>query len=271
MEQYRVYGNPIKQSKSPFIHRLFAQQTKQAIEYQKELVAFNAFESTVRSFIEQGGKGANVTVPFKEQAFDICDQLTDRAKLSEAVNTLSFSDGKIFGDNTDGIGLVNDLYRCGVKVSGKNILLLGAGGAAKGVIPSLLAEQPAQLVIANRTQEKALAIAHKYNIETVKAMTFEELVNYQADIIINATSSGLSGHPLSIPPTIFTKTCVCYDMVYGKDLPIFLQQAQTHGVDKLIDGLGMLVFQAAAAFEQWRGVRPDPDAVMTMLRQELHQ
>ena len=250
---------------------MFAQQTDQDINYQKELVELESFEATVRAFIDHGGMGANVTVPFKERAFAMCDELSERAKFSEAVNTLAFSNGKIFGDNTDGVGLVKDLHRNGVTIKAKKVLLLGAGGAAKGVIPSLLEENPQQLVIVNRTHEKALALASKYNLTQLTAMKLNELENYQADIIINATSSGLSGQSLPIPRELFKTADVCYDMVYGKELPIFLRQAKQHGVNKIIDGLGMLVYQAAAAFQIWRGAEPEAELVIQRLRLELNQ
>jgi len=273
MDQYRVFGNPIKQSRSPYIHQEFALQTKQAIDYKSELVSLDGFEEAVFEFIRLGGMGANVTAPFKEQAMKMCDQLTERALLAGSVNTLSFSDGKILGDTTDGDGLVNDLLANCVEISNKRILLLGAGGAAKGVIPSILKQQPKQIVIANRTVEKAKNIAMQYSISPISARTFEQ-VNAQPadqvfDIIINATSAGLNGQALSISPDIINTNTICYDMTYSKELTPFLKIACERNAKQLIDGLGMLVGQAAVSFEIWRKVRPETTNVLQKLREDM--
>ena len=269
MDQYRVYGNPIAQSKSPIIHQSFAIETQQPIRYEKELVPLDAFEETVKAFIAEGGKGANVTAPFKEQANKLCDQLSERAKLSGAVNTLIFSNGKIYGDNTDGIGLVQDLLNHQVIIQNKKILLIGAGGAAKGVVSSLLAQSPIQLVIANRTVAKAQAIVDQYSTHRIKASSFDDLINFEFDIIINATSAGLTGSTLPIPSKLITDSTVCYDMVYGKQLTPFLKKAEQLGAEKVIDGLGMLVGQAAESFTLWRNKRPTTETVLKKLRAEL--
>ncbi|MFQ3288570.1 MAG: shikimate dehydrogenase, partial [Alteromonadaceae bacterium] len=234
MDQYRVYGNPIKQSRSPFIHQYFAKETEQQLNYQSELVAVDGFDKKIRKFISEQGKGANITVPFKEQALAICDQLSERARLAGAVNTLSFIDGQILGDNTDGLGLVQDLQRNNVKLKNSRILLLGAGGAAKGVILPLLECHPQMIVVANRTVSKAESICKQFNVDKnnskLTACGFDDVVN-DFDIIINATSASLSGQVPSIPAQIISADVVCYDMVYGRELTPFLMWAKEQGSD----------------------------------------
>ncbi|MGB1198142.1 MAG: shikimate dehydrogenase [Thalassotalea sp.] len=269
MDKYRVFGNPIEQSKSPAIHQAFARQTDQPINYEKELVALNDFENTVQSFIKKGGKGANVTAPFKEQANKLCDHLSDCARLSGAVNTLSFINGKIYGDNTDGLGLVKDIQAHQVEFKDANILLIGAGGAAKGVVSSLLAQQPKLLVITNRTVAKAQQIVDQYPVENIESSTLADIIKFHFDIIINATSAGLTGDSLPIPKQVITKKTVCYDMVYGKKLTPFLQVAKELGALQVIDGLGMLVGQAAESFSIWRNVKPKTNDILQKLREEL--
>lgn len=269
MDQYRVFGNPIAQSKSPFIHQQFATQTEQRIHYQSELVQLGNFESAVRELITQNGKGANVTAPFKEQAFTMCDELSDRAKLAGAVNTLIFNNGTIYGDTTDGVGLVSDLLRQQITLQHSKILLLGAGGAAKGVVQALLEQSPTSLTIANRTLSKAQAIVSQYPNQAIHAVTFADTEQLSFDIIINATSTGLSGESLPISNATIKSAVACYDMVYGKHPTAFLIQAKTLGVKHIIDGLGMLVGQAAESFKLWRGVSPDIEPVLTTLRTQL--
>ncbi|GHE96489.1 shikimate dehydrogenase [Thalassotalea profundi] len=269
MDHYRVYGNPIQQSKSPIIHNAFAIQTAQSIQYDKQLVKLNEFEHVVKTFILEGGKGANVTAPFKEQACQLCDHLSDRAKLSGAVNTLSFHKGEIFGDNTDGLGLVQDLISHQVKLANKKILLLGAGGAAKGVVYSLLEQKPELLIVANRTVAKAQLIVDQYPHENIKSSSFDDTSKFEFDVIINATSAGLSGESVPIPKQIIKAKTICYDMVYGKALTPFLKMAQELGAAQVIDGLGMLVGQAAESFYIWRNVKPETDNIMRQLRAEL--
>lgn len=269
MDQYRVFGNPIAQSKSPFIHQKFAQQTKQVLNYESELVPLDNFKIAIRNFIANNGRGANITAPFKEQAFNICDHLSKRAELAGAVNTLVIENGLVYGDNTDGMGLVNDLQRNNIQLEGSRILLLGAGGAAKGVMQALLEQLPSQLIIANRTLSKAELIVELYPGKPVKALNFSDTENMTFDIIINATSAGLSGAKLPISNTCLKKSSTCYDMVYGKELTPFLKQATTLGVDHVIDGLGMLVGQAAESFELWRKVKPKTAGVLSLLRTEL--
>lgn len=269
MDQYRVYGNPISQSKSPQIHQSFASQTEQVINYQSELVAVDEFEQTVRQFMADGGKGANVTVPFKEEAMAICDELTSRAKLAGAVNTLSFKAGKILGDNTDGLGLVNDLLNHQVTLANKRILLLGAGGAAKGVILPLLEQKPTSITIANRTVSKAEALASKFNNKRINACGFSQTAGQNFDVIINATSASLSGDPLPIPPSVITTDSICYDMVYSSEATAFNSAAINNGAKQTIDGLGMLVGQAAESFTLWRGVAPETTQVYQQLKRAL--
>lgn len=269
MDQYRVFGNPIKQSRSPYIHQAFALSTKQELTYQSQLVALDEFNNTVKEFISLGGKGANVTAPFKEEAMALCDHLTERAKLAGAVNTLSFIEGKIYGDTTDGDGLVNDLINNRVVLANKRILLLGAGGAAKGVILSLLEQGIAHLTIANRTVVKAQAIIEHYPEQPVSACSFDEACNQHFDIIINATSAGLNGQQLPISGSLINKNTICYDMTYSKRLTPFLTLAVKNQALVVIDGLGMLVGQAAVSFEIWRKVKPETDNVLTTLRSEM--
>ena len=268
-DQYRVFGNPIEHSRSPSIHHIFAEKNQQNIDYQKQLVDIEDFSSAVTDFIHQGGKGANVTVPFKEQALIIADELTERASLAGAVNTLSFRDGKIFGDNTDGEGLVQDLVANNVILKQNRILLLGAGGAARGVLLPLLAQAPHSIVVANRTVSKAETLCQHFADIRLSACGFQDLEQQHFDVIINATSASLSGNLPPIPTSLISQNIVCYDMVYGKDKTPFLRWAEEHGAIKLIDGLGMLVGQAAVSFEIWRNVTPEVQPVIDTLRASL--
>jgi shikimate dehydrogenase len=263
-DKYAVIGNPIAHSKSPLIHAEFAKQTNQDISYEALLAPLDGFETTVRELIKQGYKGANVTVPFKFEAFKLCHALTARAKAAGAVNTLTFSANQIHGDNTDGVGLVNDINN-NLKhaLHGARILLLGAGGAAQGALLSLLDANPASITIGNRTLDKAQIISSK-SLNKVSASNFEALKNRQFDIVINATSTGLSDTALPIPDCIFAENCLAYDMMYGRETP-FMAQARANGA-QVSDGLGMLVEQAAEAFSIWRGVRPETAPVIKMMR-----
>lgn len=267
-DKYAVIGNPIAHSKSPQIHEAFAKQTGQDISYEKKLAPLDGFEATVRDLIKQGYKGANVTVPFKFEAFEICGELSQRALHAGAVNTMLYKSqqGCWFGDNTDGLGLVNDIKN-NLKhaLQGKRVLLLGAGGAAQGVLSPLLSQQPSTLTIANRTLKKAYNIIEKFadDLGTLHAASFEKLTG-PFDILINATSTGLSDTALPIPNTIFAEHCLAYDMMYGLETP-FMKQAKENGA-QVADGLGMLVEQAAEAFYIWRNVRPQTVPVIAMLR-----
>lgn len=269
MDQYRVFGNPIKQSKSPFIHQQFAKQTAQKINYQSELVAIGQFEAAIKLLMLNGGRGANVTAPFKEDAMAMCDHLTKRAKLAGAVNTLSFVEGEIYGDTTDGDGLVNDLLNNQIVLTNKRILLLGAGGAAKGVVLSLLEQGTAHLTIANRTVAKAQAIVDNYQGYSVSACSFDEACTDTFDIIINATSAGLNGQKLPISESLIHENVICYDMTYSNSLTPFLELANQNNAKMIIDGLGMLVGQAAVSFAIWRKVKPETSYVLSALRDEM--
>ena len=271
MDRYGVFGNPIGHSKSPLIHRLFAEQTGQSLRYEALLAPLDDFEGFARAFFVEG-RGANVTVPFKEQAFRLADCLSERARRAGAVNTLQKrEDGRLLGDNTDGAGLVRDLcVNAGIDLSGKRILLLGAGGAVRGVIEPLLAQRPAVLVIANRTVEKAEQLAREFaDLGHLVASGFDWL-DEPVDLIINGTSASLAGElpPIAAGLIAPGHTC-CYDMMYGKEPTAFNRWAAAHGAALTLDGLGMLVEQAAEAFALWRGVRPDTAPVLAELRRQL--
>jgi len=270
MDKYCVFGNPIKQSRSPYIHQSFAKITNQALQYDKCFVELDAFTEAVYNFIAEGGKGANVTAPFKEQAMLMCDELSEHAKFSGAVNTLTFKNGKIYGDTTDGVGLVNDLLANNVCIKNSRLLLLGAGGASKGVVLPLLNQKPKSLTIANRTVSKAEMIVEQYSDQPLSACSFDEANEQEFDIIINATSAGLTGNGLPIAEKLITTNSVCYDMTYGKELTPFLQKAKELNAKSVIDGLGMLVGQAAESFEIWRGIKPSVELVLNELRNTLN-
>ncbi len=270
MDRYAVFGNPIAHSKSPEIHRLFAEQTAQALGYEPLLAPLDDFPGFARTFFEYG-LGANVTVPFKEEAYRLADRLTERARRAGAVNTLNKLDGgALLGDNTDGVGLVRDLLdNAGVRLQGKRILLLGAGGAVRGVLEPLLAERPAALVIANRTLSKAEQLAREFaELGSVSASAFEPLEG-PFDVIINGTSASLGGElPRLADGLVRADATFCYDMMYSATPTPFCQWAAGLGA-RTRDGLGMLVEQAAAAFELWRGVRPASAPVLAQLRGQL--
>jgi shikimate dehydrogenase len=262
-DRYAVFGHPIAHSKSPQIHAAFARQTGQDMRYEAILAPLDGFADSVAAFIASGGRGANVTVPFKEAAFKLADRLSRRAQHAGAVNTLSFDADGILGDNTDGAGLVADLTRnLHCTIAGKRVLLLGAGGAARGVIEPLLDQQPAALVIANRTVGRAQELAELFG-RGVTASGFNDL-NTPFDLVINATAASLAGELPPLSPALFTKDTLAYDMMYGRDTP-FLAFARTQGA-RTADGLGMLVEQAAEAFYLWRGTRPDTAPVIAALR-----
>ncbi|MBI3903577.1 MAG: shikimate dehydrogenase [Nitrosomonadales bacterium] len=265
-DQYAVIGNPITHSKSPLIHRMFAQQTGQDMSYVAVEAPLGGFAATIERLRAEGYKGCNVTVPFKFEAFQLCNQLTGRASAAHAVNTLLFEDGKILGDNTDGAGLIADIEQnLGCKLLFRKVLLMGAGGAAHGVIWQLF-NAGASIVVANRTVDKAQQLAAEFaSYGTVFASSYEALAGKQFDVVINATSSSLSDALPPLPCGIFVPHALAYDMMYGKQTP-FLKFAQEQGAERLADGLGMLAEQAAEAFNKWRGVRPDTQAVLEELR-----
>lgn len=268
---YCVFGNPVGHSKSPAIHAAFAAVTGQDLVYEARLAAVDGFPQAISEFVAAGGKGANVTVPFKEEAFRLATRLSERAARAGAVNTLAFSGGEIFGDNTDGAGLVRDITaNLGGALAGRRILLLGAGGASRGVIAPLLAGQPAALFIANRTAGKAEALAAAFaDMAPVDAGNFAKIVGQSFDLVINATSASLAGESLPLPPGLFAPGSLAYDMMYGKGETPFLAQARQQGAARCADGLGMLVEQAAEAFFVWRGVRPATGQVLADLRAQL--
>lgn len=265
VDRYAVVGNPIAHSKSPLIHAAFANQTNQDITYEAISSSLDGFKATVKDLVRQGFKGANVTVPFKFEAYKICDSLSARAVSSGsgAVNTLTFlNNGKIHGDNTDGVGLRNDIVQnLGFSIVSKHILILGAGGAAHGILNSLVGAS--SIMIANRTHERALELVMGIRDCEAKASTFESLEK-PYDLIVNATSTGLTGTALPTPDIIFSKNSLAYDMMYGRETP-FMTQARENGA-QVADGLGMLVEQAAEAFYIWRDVRPDTAPVIAQLR-----
>ena len=275
-DRYAVVGNPIAHSKSPVIHTEFAKQTGEDMSYKAMLVPVDKFVKEVNGFFAHGGRGMSVTLPFKLQAFDLATERSARALDAGAVNMLRYSGGIIFGDNTDGVGLVRDITQnLGVAIRGKRVLILGAGGAARGVIYPVLMENPQSLTLVNRTFETAeKLIARYFQISFFKpinfaALRFEQLIGKSFDIVINATSSSVNDEKLPLPKGIFAKGALAYEMMYGKGVTPYLHFAREEGVAKTADGLGMLVEQAAEAFHLWRDVRPVTQPVYTKLRNLL--
>ncbi len=276
-DKYAVFGNPISHSKSPLIHARFAKETEQHMSYQAILSATDEFEVSIKQFHQQGGKGANVTVPFKEEAFRLCDELSRRAQLAGAVNTLRWDEnGLLHGDNTDGLGLVADINRClrqvGSSLKGKRVLLIGAGGAAKGVAGPLCDAEIAELVITNRTFSKAQDLANSLEDEyPVVAVAETELVG-SFDIVINSTSSSLHGELPNVPSSVVNQS-LCYDMMYSKQETLFNEWAKQYGAKQTLDGVGMLVGQAAESFKLWRHLNSkqveDLEKLVPQLMQEL--
>jgi shikimate dehydrogenase len=275
MDRYAVIGNPISHSKSPLIHACFAEQTSQNMVYERIEGGIDTFEDQViRFFSVSSNKGLNVTVPFKERAFAMCDELSARAQTAEAVNTLFMRGSSLVGDNTDGCGIVTDLIENhGVTLSGQRILLLGAGGAVKGVLQPLMEQSPSALVISNRTFSKAEALAGRYNAMAeelnlsgrAEASPLEQL-NTSFDVVINGTSASLSGELPNIPADVFVATTAVYDMMYGDSETVFNRWARSQGAGKTMDGLGMLVEQAAEAFRLWRELKPETNTCIKLLR-----
>ncbi|WP_137939161.1 shikimate dehydrogenase [Chitinivorax sp. B] len=270
-DRYVVIGNPVAHSKSPLIHACFAKQCHQQLVYDRLQPAQDGFSPAVFELIAGGAKGANVTVPFKQDAWRLATSLSERATVAEAVNTLSFKQGEIVGDNTDGVGLTRDIVdNLGINLVGKRVLLLGAGGAVRGVLLPLLALAPAQLVIANRTIDKATVLARQFSAYgDVVGGSYVDLAGQSFDVVINGTSASLSDALPPVPAGVFASGSLAYDMMYGKALTPFLYFAQSQGVATLADGLGMLVEQAAEAFMIWRGVRPQTAPVLQMLREQM--
>lgn len=269
MDRYLVIGNPIAHSRSPEIHAAFARQTGEMISYDRLLVAPGDFPRAVAAFFAEGGCGANVTLPFKLEAFAFARRLSLRAQAAGSVNTLKrLGDGVILGDNTDGAGLVRDLgVNLAWPVAGRRVLLLGAGGAARGTVGPLLAEGPACLVIANRTVSRAQELADLFqDAGATRAMGLDGDCDRPFDLVINATSGGTRGEGLVVPPGAIGRETYAYDMAYGEGAQAFLRRAREAHACAVADGLGMLVEQAAESFLLWRGVRPDTAPVIAMLR-----
>lgn len=272
MDRYAVAGNPVEHSKSPVIHARFAAQTGEPVEYTRLLVPLDAFAPTLRAFADGGAKGCNVTVPFKFDAFRLADSHSDRARLAQAANVLRFDEDGWYADNTDGVGLVRDIeVNAGVPIEGRRVLLIGAGGAACGALGPLLAARPAELVVANRTPERArtLVDAHMAVAGATRlwaASTTDCGTGY--DIVVNATAASLQGAASPVPPTVLRPGALALDMMYGPSAQAFLAWAAAHGAVGR-DGLGMLVEQAAESFALWRGVRPRTAEVLAELRAAL--
>ncbi|CAG9188383.1 shikimate dehydrogenase [Burkholderia vietnamiensis] len=270
-DQYAVIGNPIGHTKSPLIHGLFAEESHQDISYtaiEGPLEPDDAFAATVRSFFAAGGKGMNVTAPFKLKAFAMADERSERAALAGAANTLSFRDGRIIAENFDGVGLVRDIeVNLNLPMAGKRVLVLGAGGAVRGALLPFIAARPAELVVANRDVAKVEAlIARVATGNSLVACGYDDLAAMgRFDLVVNATSASLSGELPPVPPSVFDPRGAAYELVYGKRLTPFLRHARHAGVLGIADGVGMLVEQAAEAFAWWRGMRPETRAVIDRL------
>ncbi len=267
-DRYAVFGSPIKHSKSPRIHQLFAKQTGQSLEYAAKEVSAEKFKASVVEFFSQGGKGLNCTLPLKELAWALANQSTDRAEISRAVNTLALQDdGQIIGDNTDGCGLINDLtINHGVALRNTKILLLGAGGASRGILAPLLEQVPRYLILANRTRQKASDLAAEFSMfGDVEGCGFSELKGKQFDVIINATSASLADELPPLEDNVLAQGGVCYDLAYGNRPTAFVLWGLRRRARLSTDGLGMLVEQAAEAFYIWRKVRPKTKPVIEAL------
>ncbi|CAH0993000.1 Shikimate dehydrogenase (NADP(+)) [Sinobacterium norvegicum] len=271
VDQYAVFGNPIKHSRSPQIHESFAEQSGEAIEYHKQCVDVDGFNDAVKQFFAASGKGLNITVPFKLEAYELADTLTKRARQAGAVNTLALqSDGTIVGDNTDGVGMVRDITEHLVwPIKGKRVLILGAGGAVRGVLGPVLEQCPASVVIANRTASKAASLAKAFDGDCrVVGCGYEALEGFAFDLIINGTSASLAGDLPPLSAQLLAPGARCYDMMYGSEATVFMRWAGEHGAITA-DGLGMLVGQAAESFALWRGVTPAVKPVIAAIRQQL--
>ena len=267
IDQYAVIGNPIGHSKSPRIHGTFARNTGQSLEYTAIEGTSEGFVGTVLRFRDAGGRGMNVTAPFKLQAFELATERMERAQLAGAANALKFEGDQIHADNFDGVGLVNDIVRnLGVPLAGKRVLMLGAGGAARGAFLPFLAQMPFQFTLVNRDVAKARRLLQDACApKTARACGYQDVASERFDVVVNATSASLRGELPPISPTVFDEDALAYELVYGKGLTPFLQLARNAGVQRLADGVGMLVEQAAEAFVWWRGVRPETRALIDEL------
>lgn len=272
VDRYAVFGNPIKHSRSPQIHTAFAEQCGQRLSYRTQLVELGGFAAAATAFFAGGGKGLNITVPFKLDAYAFATELSGRARRAGAVNTLAAqTDGTIYGDNTDGVGLVRDIEQnLDWEIAGKRLLILGSGGAVRGILEPLLKRHPGSVVIANRTVDKAQQLAREFaDLGEVRGCSYEELAGNRYDLLINGTSAGLHGDMPPLPDDILGDGCCCYDLTYGAQPTPFMRWAAGEAAWAVADGLGMLVEQAAESFCIWRGVRPATRPVIAMLRASL--
>ena len=271
IDDYAVMGNPISHSKSPSIHTLFAEQTQQSVLYTAIHVDLGGFKQAVGNFVATGGKGLNITVPFKQEAWELVSERSERAERAGAVNTIKIENDQLFGDNTDGVGLVNDLtINHGIELKNKNILLMGAGGAARGVLVPLLKQNPSSLFIVNRTPDRAKDLALDFSdVGNVEGGGYDAIVDLKFDIVINATAASLQGELPPLPDTLLNDNASCYDMMYSAKPTPFMVWATEHNAEKVLDGLGMLVEQAAESFYIWRDVKPETKPVIDQLREEL--
>mgnify|MGYP001327588485 CR=1 FL=1 len=271
-DRYAVFGNPIEHSYSPLIHRQFALQTHQSLDYQRKLIPLGDFSKSVDRFFSDGGCGLNITLPFKTEAHDYAQQLTDRAVRAGAANILTCDEkGTVVGDNSDGFGLISDIRKnLGWRIAGRRILILGAGGAVRGILDPLLSQEPATVMIANRTAEKALDLVRTFSGQgNLSGGGYDVLETKKFDAVINGTSASLVGPALSLPDNLLIKNqSFCYDMMYGSSSTGLVRWAKSRGV-QAADGLGMLVEQAAESFFVWRGVRPSTEPVIKLLRETL--
>jgi len=272
LDRYAVFGNPIKHSKSPQIHSLFAKQTNQSLSYTAELAEPDQFNDAVNDFIEHNGKGLNITVPFKEDAWSCAKKRSQRAQRAGAVNTLMLQqDGTLYGDTTDGVGLVRDLIQNhNIALADKDILIVGSGGAVRGVLEAILEKKPASLLIANRTKQKAVQLAEDFSdLGNIFGCGLDEIDERDFDIVINGTSASLKGDLPSLPKTIFRKNSSSYDMMYSAQATPFMLWSTENNASLVFDGLGMLVEQAAESFFIWRNVRPETQPVIKLIRKQL--
>jgi len=266
-DRYAVVGNPISHSRSPEIHRMFARSTGQGVSYEKLEAPLDGFDEFALALRDSGYRGLNVTIPFKIDAAKLADDLSPRARLAGAVNTLKFDGDDILGDNTDGIGFVRDLrHRLDFRVAGSAILILGAGGGVRGLVASLLEERPKWIAVANRTHGRAQELADEFGVEAIR---FDEVPAEHFDLIINGTSSSLNHDAPSIDPETFDDCVLAYDLVYASAATPFMCLAKSGGAQRVSDGLGMLIEQAAESFALWRGVRPETASVYREMRRML--
>ncbi|WP_437881399.1 shikimate dehydrogenase [Pseudomonas sp. LRF_L74] len=270
-DQYAVIGNPIGHSKSPYVHTAFARQTGQRMSYIAIEGALDGFAGEVARFFSAGGRGLNVTVPFKVQALALAERSTERARLAGAANTLRWIDGRLEADNTDGVGLVNDIQdNLGLPLGGRRVLLLGAGGAGRGILRPLIEQSPSLVMVVDIDRQQAATIVQPHlHLLDLRCSDYASVGEMEFDVVINATSASLQGVAPPIQASILQGAALAYDLVYGKGLTPFLRLARDAGVDVLADGVGMLVEQAAASFQWWRGIRPQTLPLIDALRVPL--